>query len=376
MNSEIFKYLFFLTRINNLGNIRIKNILNHFPEPQLIFEISGDKLKIIEGVNDKISRLIINSKKDFRQYEDDYDLLLNKIEKNNIKITTILSDDYPSNLKKIYDAPIILYYKGNLNELDKYSISIVGTRTPTIYGKSVCEKITNGLCEIGIMTVSGMAKGIDSVVHRTTLKNSGITYAILGSGVDVIYPYENKLLYHDIIVQGAVISEYVPGAKPDKVNFPKRNRIVSGIGLGTLIVETGARGGSLITAEFALDQNKEIFAIPGNINSQKSVGANELIKKGAAKLVTCVEDIINEFDYALKPILKNRGKGNEQKVSLELDIFEKKIFDVISYEPIHIDKINEITGLSISDCLVQLLSLEFKNIVKQLPGKYFVRMHD
>jgi DNA processing protein len=143
-----------------------------------------------------------------------------------------------------------------------------------------------------------------------------------------------------------------------------------------LIVETGARGGSLITAEFALDQNKEIFAIPGNINSQKSVGANELIKKGAAKLVTCVEDIINEFDYALKPILKNRGKGNEQKVSLELDIFEKKIFDVISYEPIHIDKINEITGLSISDCLVQLLSLEFKNIVKQLPGKYFVRMHD
>ncbi len=374
MEPEYFRYLFYLTRINNLGNVRIRNLIAHFPDPRSLFELSGEQLKQIEGVNDRISNSIIDSRKHFYIYEKEFDKLLIEVDKNKIGITTFLSKDYPSNLKKIYDAPLILYYKGNLKEVDKFSISIVGTRSPTIYGKNVCEKIAEELSNSGIPIISGMAKGIDSVAHRATLKNAGITYAILGSGVDVIYPYENKLLYNEIINTGAVISEYEPGVKPDKVNFPKRNRIISGIGLGTLVIETGSRGGSLITAEFALDQNKSVFAIPGNINSGKSEGANELIKKGAAQLVTSASDIINELGYALKPILKKSGKENGQKVSVELDIFERKIYDSISYEPVHIDQINEITGLSISDCLVYLLSLEFKNLVKQLPGKYFVLM--
>jgi DNA processing protein len=219
-----------------------------------------------------------------------------------------------------------------------------------------------------------MARVIDSIAHKTTLKYSGLTYAILGSGVDVIYPPENRSLYNEILNTGAVISEYEPGEKPDKINFPKRNRIISGISLGTLIIETAKKGGSLITSEFALDQNKEVFAIPGNINSKKSEGTNELIKKGTAKLVTNIDDILSELNYALKPILNDKAKENEQHISVELDIFERKIFEELSNEPIHIDRINELTGMSISDCLVHLLSLEFKNVIKQLPGKYFVRM--
>jgi DNA processing protein len=374
MNKDKIKYIYFLTQIKNLGNVRIKHILTYYPEAFSAFNVSKAVLKKIEGIDEKSANSIFEAEKYFKKYEVEFEQLVNKLMKNDIRITSLISDNYPKNLKKIYDAPIILFYKGNLTDLDKYSLSIIGTRTPTVYGQTVCENLTAEITKLGIMTVSGMARGIDSIAHKTTLKYSGLTYAILGSGVDVIYPPENRSLYNEILNTGAVISEYEPGAKPDKINFPKRNRIISGISLGTLIIETAKKGGSLITSEFALDQNKEVFAIPGNINSKKSEGTNELIKKGTAKLVTNIDDILSELNYALKPILNDKAKENEQHISVELDIFERKIFEELSNEPIHIDRINELTGMSISDCLVHLLSLEFKNVIKQLPGKYFVRM--
>jgi len=374
MVSEKFKYLYFLTKIKNLGNIRIKNLVNQFSDPEEIFRLSKNQLRRVEGFDERTSDSIIHAGKSFSEYEQKFQLLWKTLTNKGIKYTTLFSDDYPKNLKKIYDAPVILYYLGELSPNDKFSISVVGTRSPTIYGKTICEKIVGELSKLGIMTISGMARGIDSIVHQVSTKNNEKTYAVLGSGVDVIYPPENRILYEKIKNNGAVISEYEPGSDPDRVNFPKRNRIISGIGLGTLIIETPIKGGSLITAEFALDQNKEIFAIPGNISSRKSDGTNELIKKGSAKLVMTVDDILNELSYSLKPFLKKEGKENELQVSVELDIFEKKLYDVLNDEPVHIDKINEITGLSISDCLVGLLSLEFKNLIKQLPGKYFVRM--
>ena len=374
MNKDKFKYVYFLTQIKNLGNVRIKHILSYYSETFSAFNVTKEVLKKIEGIDEKSANSILESEKHFKKYEVEFEQLVNKLRKNGIKITSLISDNYPKNLKKIYDAPIILYYKGNLTDLDKYSLGIIGTRTPTVYGQTVCENLTSEITKLGILTVSGMARGIDSIAHKTTLKYSGLTYAILGSGVDVIYPPENRSLYNEILNTGAVISEYEPGEKPDKINFPKRNRLISGISLGTLIIETAKKGGSLITSEFALDQNKEVFAIPGNINSKKSEGTNELIKKGTAKLVTNIDDILSELNYALKPILNDKAKENEQHISVELDIFERKIFEELSNEPIHIDRINELTGMSISDCLVHLLSLEFKNVIKQLPGKYFVKM--
>ena len=374
MELEKLKYLYYLTKIKHLGNIRIKKIVDYYKDPQVVFQLSKTQLNKIEGIEDKTSEIIINSKKNFDEFERDFESLLENVHRKNIKIVNLFSDNYPENLKKIYDAPVILYYIGELLSDDKYAISIVGTRTPTIYGKSVSERLVEELCNLGIVTISGMAKGIDALVHYNTLKTGGRTYAVLGNGVDIIYPPENRNIYELIKERGVIISDFEPGLKPERVNFPKRNRIVSGLGLGTLIIETAIKGGSMITAEFALDQNKEIFAVPGNINSKKSEGNNDLIKKGTAKLVTCIDDILNELSYVLKPLLKKEAKENEQQIIAELDIFERKIYDVLTYEPIHIDKINEITELSISDCLVTLLSLEFKNLIKQLPGKFFVKM--
>jgi len=368
------KYLFYLTKVKNLGNVRIKNILAYCKDARKSFELSKREMKRIEGIDKVTSEEIIKSRKLLKEYEKEYESIIEEAEKKNIKIVSIEDDEYPSNLKKIFDAPVLLYYKGKLFKEDKYSLSIVGTRTPSEYGRNVCEKLTKEISELGIPVVSGLAKGIDSIAHRVALQNDNLTYAVLGSGVDVIYPKDNKRLYDSIVEKGAVISEFEIGADPDKVNFPRRNRIISGISVGTLIVESGLRGGSLITGSFALDQNKEVFSIPGYIYSKKSEGSNELIKNGQAKLVTKVDDILDELSYKLKPILKKSETEKEQKQIQQLNVFEKKIYDVLDYEPIFIDKISELTKISISDCLVNLLSLEFKGIIKQIPGKCFIRL--
>lgn len=373
-SKENLKYLFYLTKVKNLGNVRIKNILNRCKDAKECFELSKRDLKRIEGIDEKTSDEIKKSKKFFGEYEQEFNKIIKDAEEKKIRIVNITDEEYPSNLKKIFDAPVLLYIKGKLYKEDKYSLSVVGTRFPTEYGRNVCERLVKEISRLGIPVVSGLARGIDSMSHRVALENNNTTYAVLGCGADVVYPKENKKLYEQIIENGAVISEFEIGAGPDKVNFPRRNRIISGISVGTLIVETGLKGGSLITGEFALDQNKEVFAVPGYIYSKKSEGSNELIKNGQAKLVTNVDDILNELSYKLKPILKKNEAEQEEKQIQELSIFEKKIYEVIGIEPIHIDKISETTAMSISDCLVNLLSLEFKGIIKQIPGKNFIRL--
>lgn len=375
-NPEILKYLYFLTKVKNLGNVRIRNIYSHFKslDDRILFD-SG-LLHKVEGISENISASILNAKKFFSKTEKDFFEMVENSGKKGYKITSFLDSDYPENLKNTYDAPVILYYKGNLSNHDRFSLSVVGTRYPTEYGKNVCEKIVEEISHNGIPVISGMARGIDSLAHKTALKNKNITYAVLGCGIDIVYPPENKKLYEEISDGGAVISEFDFGTGPDKVNFPRRNRIISGISIGTLIVETGIRGGSLITAEFALDQNKEVFAIPGYIFSKQSEGCNNLIKKGQAKLVENVEDIFSELNYKLDSFLKKDvvNLNENGKQAIELSMFEKNIIDALNYEPKHIDEINILTGFSISDCLVNLLTLEFKGLVKQLPGKFFVKI--
>jgi len=372
--TESLKYLYFLSGIKNLGNVKIRNIISTIKNFDEKYLFNFDYLKKIDGINDIIAGNIINAKKDFSKSEREFERILSNCDKNGIKIIGIGEAEYPSNLKNIYDAPVILYYKGNLTGNDIYSISVVGTRYPSEYGKNACRKLVEELSSNMIPIVSGMARGIDAIAHKTAVECNSPTYAILGCGVDVIYPPDNKKLYYDILENGAVISEFEPGAGPDKMNFPRRNRLISGISIGTLIVETGIKGGSLITAEFALDQNKEVFAVPGYIYSKKSEGCNNLIKKGQAKLVDSVEDIFSELNYKLDSFLKKDIVNLKEPVDLELSIFERSLIDVLSNEPKHIDEINEKTGLSISDCLVNLLTLEFKGLIKQLPGKFFIRI--
>jgi DNA processing protein len=239
---------------------------------------------------------------------------------------------------------------------------------PTSYGRIQAEKLASELIEQNITVTSGLARGIDSIAHRAALKKNGRTIAVTGSGLDVIYPPENKKLFDEIAEKGVVVSEYKLGTKPDAQNFPKRNRIISGLSLGSIIVETGITGGAMQTASYALDQNREVFAVPGNIGVRQSEGTNLLIQKGEAKLIRNAEDALVELELKLKPIL---GK-NIPKDNIELNLFEEKIVASLNNEPMQIDRIAISTSLTTSDCLVHLLSLEFKGMVKQLPGKMFV----
>lgn len=380
MLSEEIKYIYFLTLIENLGNVRINFLLNSYKKAEDIFQAELKDLTKINSINYNIALSIKKAADNINELEKSYEDLINILEKKQIRIISIRDECFPENLKNIYDPPVLLFYKGNLTSDDRFSISIVGTRFPTEYGKNICHKIASGLAEVGIPIISGMARGIDSVAHKSTLEKNGVTYAIFGSGVDVIYPAENKKLYDKIIEKGAVISEFKPETKPEKVNFPLRNRLISGISLGTIIIETGIRGGSMITAECASEQNREIFAVPGSVYSKKSDGTNDLIKRGYAKLITSAEDVIEEFESKLKYFEKFKDYQNKSiekpksNTNVDLNLFEKKIFDVINTEPIHIDKISELTSLSISDCLVYLLSLEFKGLIRQIPGKNFIRL--
>jgi len=367
------KYLFYLTRIPNLGNIRIKALLNANPDAEGIFNLPKSKIRNIEGFDNVLSEVLITTEARFEEYEEEFKEIMEKCDRIGIKIAAITDEEYPENLKRIYDAPVIIYYKGNLSERDKYSIGIVGTRMPSEYGRASCVSIVKELSEYGIPVISGMAKGIDSIAHKTALKGGNLTYAVLGSGLDVIYPPENKRLFEEIAEKGAVISEYEPGTNPDKGNFPKRNRIISGISIGCLIVESGNKGGSLITASYALDQNREVFAIPGQIDSRRSEGTNNLIKRGQAKLIMNAEDIISELEYQMSGIIKKREEQKPVEIN-DLNLFERKIYDVLGDEPMYIDDISEKSGLSISDCLVNLLTMEFKNHIRQLPGKRFTKI--
>jgi DNA processing protein len=282
---------------------------------------------------------------------------------------TFFEEDYPKNLKNIYDPPPLIFFKGQIKPEDRKAIAVVGSRKTSSYGRLVTESLVESLASGGITIVSGLARGIDSISHQVALKAKGRTIAVLGSGLDIIYPPENKKLADKIAENGAVISEFLLGTKPEGTNFPKRNRIISGLCLGVVIVEAGPKSGALLTAQHALEQNREVFAVPGDIRSQGSKGTNNLIKQGA-KLVSSIDDILIELnELTSAPAKAERISMLEQALPKE----EKDIFRLLSQEPYHIDKISKELGLRSSEALSFLLSLELKGLVKQLPGKVFAR---
>ncbi|MEO8167972.1 MAG: DNA-processing protein DprA, partial [bacterium] len=260
-----------------------------------------------------------------------------------------------------------------LKENDRYSVALVGTRTATDYGRQMAEKFSHDFAKYGITTVSGLARGIDTAVHAATLKGGGRTIGVVGSGADVIYPPENRDLAERIIADGAIISEFKMGAKPDAPNFPRRNRIVSGISLGTIIIETAVEGGAMITASLAFDQNREVFAVPGMVNEKRTSGCNLLIKQDKAMLVESADDVVEALANQLKPILKS-PESKKKQPPLQLSVFEQKLYEAMGDAPIHIDALAEKSGFSTADALVQLLSLEFKGAIRQSPGKMFRRV--
>jgi DNA processing protein len=378
MNSD-FKYLYFLIKVEGLGSVRIKRLLDRFGSAENTFNASAIELAGVENISAKTANLILNAPANFDELEEGYNVLQQKLEKLKIGVLDLTGDDYPDLLKRIYDPPILLYYRGNY-EKEKLvdCIGIVGTRTPTDYGKRMSEMFAAELSSIGIAVISGFARGVDTIAHKAVLSNpdaKGLTAAVFGCGVDVVYPPENKKLYEEMIEKGVLLSENEVSAIPDAMNFPKRNRIISGLSYGTIVIESGADGGALITARTALDQSREVFAVPGYITSKQSQGTNSLIKNGQAKLVENITDVLDEIQNKLTSVnISSNGKEKTRNpVKLDLDGNEKLIYQAIfdKTEPVHIDRISELTGLNISDSLVTLLNLEFKGCIEQLPGKRF-----
>ena len=284
-----------------------------------------------------------------------------------INVITVLDENYPINLRYVYDNPMVLYCKGDFIEEDNLSIAIVGSRKATAYGKWASEKFSRELAKLDITVISGMAKGIDTCAHKGALNGNGRTVAVLGSGIDVIYPKSNKDLYNEISQNGVVVSEFPIGTEPYATNFPLRNRIISGISLGVILIEATEKSGSLITAEHAMEQGKEVFAVPGNINSMFSRGTNTLIKDGA-KIVLDIEDILEEI-YELKEKLTSM---EEKDVNYsDLSIIEMKIVNCLKEKPTHCDNIVYMTGLDISTVNSTLTILELKGIVKELQGRIY-----
>ena len=354
------RYWIALSMLPDIGPIVSRKLLSVFGTPERIFDAEINALLSVEGVGLNRAKNI----KEFSSWEV-VDKEIKVLEKKGIRAVNLSGSSYPEMLREIEDAPIVIYIKGDIQPQDRYAIAIVGSRRPTSYGVSITENISEELASMGFTIVSGMARGIDAISHRGALRAGGRTVAVLGSGLDVPYPPENRGLMDKITSSGYVMSEFPSGTFPHRENFPRRNRLISGLSLGVLIVEATSDSGSLITARHALEQGREVFAVPGNITSSTSEGTNELIKKGAT-LTRKAEDIVKELAPVLKGFIRSKEKSR-----IEVTDEEKGLCNLLSGEPKHIDIISRESGLPASKALGILLGLELKGAVRQTAGKRF-----
>ncbi|MBU2025901.1 MAG: DNA-processing protein DprA [Patescibacteria group bacterium] len=324
---------------------------------------AGFKDLLKAGLNPKITRKIIEQKQKIhprRQFEI--------IQKHNLKITTLKDKNYPRLLKEIHDPPPVLYYKGRLPRPHETLIAIIGTRKPTTYGKHVTQILTRELASRGISIVSGLALGIDAIAHKTCLNSNQTTYAVLSCGLDRVYPGQNSKLAQRILKTGGLISPYPPGWPPLKYTFYARNRIISGLCPGVLITQAALRSGTSITANHALDQNRDIFAVPGEIYAPQSQGCNKLIKQGA-KLITSFQDIFEELK--IPNSLKQKDKKSSEQ-ALAMSPAQKIILKLLSLRPIPFDKLVYLTKLEIDVLLSNLTELEIQGLIEKIDEKYFL----
>lgn len=366
MNKEEIIKILALTEIKEVGVVSIKKLLSNFGSAERVFDASVDELLNIEGIKLETAKKI----KSFNEWNKVYDIL-KTCEKREIEIYSINDDRYPRLLREIHDPPAVLFCKGKIEEIDNFGIAVVGSRKLTDYGKRVTEKFASELSSFGITVVSGLARGIDSIAHNSALSAGGRTIAFLGSGVSVVYPPENKKLAERIVNSGALLSEFYPDEPPKRENFPKRNRLISGMTIGTLVTEASINSGALITAKFALEQGREVFAVPGNIISKNSEGTNFLIKKGA-KLVQNIDDILEEIKPFI-PSLKESHIKQESKKTVDLNEEERAIFSLIE-SPLLLDDIVLKTKMNVSKIMEILLKLEIIGLIEKFEGKYVRRI--
>lgn len=293
---------------------------------------------------------------------------LDNLRRQGIKLITAEDEQYPNLLAAIADPPYLLYYIGQIGILTEICFAIVGSRAATVYGKNAAYRIGSELAGNSLVVVSGMARGIDTEAHRGALAGQGKTAAVLGSGFDYIYPAENKSLFEEICTRGVAISEYPPLTPPEPGNFPMRNRIISGLSRGVIVVEARKKSGALITADFALEQGRDVFAVPGPITSKNSEGTNNLIKQGA-RLVASVDDVLEDYYDIIVP-----GKITQAELLPAVDEKEGRVMDCMGYEPVHFDKLMQLTRFDIGLLSTVMLALELKGLVKSVPGNFYVKI--
>ena len=362
-----------LNLISGIGPLRVKQLLSHFETPQNILFASLKDLQTINGLGPKIASKIVNW-----QSEIDLEKELKLIEQSGVVAITQDSALYPRQLKEIYDPPLVLYFRGNINCLNKLqnSLAVVGTRNITRYGQSVCERIIGAATLNKWTTVSGMAVGIDTSAHRITLNNKGCTIGVLGSGLARFYPQQNIDLARETCENGAIISEFPMTFPPDRRSFPMRNRIISGLAQATIVIEAGKKSGSLITAGLALEQGKQVFAVPGPIDSPTSQGCHQLIKEGA-KLVESFEDILEDFEFL--PLFKCKAKLDQSEKkdfssfvdTLQLTEVQQKILKFVIEGECSANEIAIHSELPLGKAFATLIEMETRKLLKPLPGKRY-----
>lgn len=358
-----------LNLIEHVGPVRVRQLLDHFGEATAILQANKQQLLQVRGIGEDTADAIGG-------WESNVDLTgeLKRISDFGCHVLTQADAEYPELLREIYDPPIVLYVKGTLTAKDKNSVALVGSRQTTSYGIETARKLAYQLAYVGVTVVSGGARGIDTATHQGALAAKGRTIAVLGTGINLVFPPENAELFERITANGAIVTQFPFNRPADKQTFPIRNRIVAGMTLGTVVVEANLSSGALITANFATDYGRQVFAVPGRIDSPRSKGCHDLIKKGA-KLCEGAEDILSEFEY-LFPASNKPASPAETGVlpALSLSENETKILAAVAQDETHIDEVIRASGLPASAVSVGLLSLEMKRMVRQLPGKIFVRV--
>jgi len=354
-----------LSVFSGIGSRRFQLLYQHFKSAEKIWQAKKDTL-LATGLPAKIVDEFLRFRQKFNP-----DFYASWLEKRGIKFVTLLDKNYPKNLKEIDGPPFVLYYQGEIKKEDELSLGVVGTRRPTVYGRQVTENLVADLVGCGLTIISGLARGIDTLAHKTALQYNGRTIAVFASGLDIVYPPENKKLAKEIVKNGALVSEYPPGTKPSLGSFPYRNRIVSGLSLGVLVIEGAERSGSLITARKAAEQGREVFAVPGPITSKMSAATAKLLKQGA-KPTTDVVDILEELKINLK--MKNlKLKTSSQADSASSE--EKILLEILENGALHIDEIVRQSHLKAGQVASLLTILEIKGKVRNLGGMVYGLNH-
>lgn len=344
----------------DIGARRLRRVADHFVSMEEAWSASASAL-IAAGLEPRVATAAVQARASI-----DVMAQAEKAARAGVRATTLRDPDYPTRLAEIYDAPPVLYVRGALAPDDEWSVAVVGTRKITPYGREVTHQLCTALARRNITVVSGLARGIDAVAHRSTLDAGGRTVAVFASGVDIVYPSEHRQLAVDITSSGALVSEHPVGSKPDAPNFPARNRIISGMSLGTVVVEAGEKSGALITAARALEQNREVFAVPGSIFGSQSIGTNRLIRDSGAKLVLSAEDVLDELRLQMAP------QQMEMRLLLPTNEVESALLALLGPEPLHIDALIRASNLPASEVSSALAMMELKGMARPAGGMTYV----